>query len=312
MRRMTFPRSVLTGLSCCALWAVASPSTAATPALDCEGSGGEPRVIDITLDGVPALVRIPETTTLAPIFLWHGFGPPASERALMEALPLDGVPAIKVYLGLPMFGRRMHPRGMEELVERQQKDVGLLVFEPVVMGAANELRNVAGALIEAGCLDPDEGVGLFGFSAGGASTLLALADRKVNVKAAVILNASTGLSASVAAFERATGQRYTWTPASRELADRSDAQKRAADIASGTPPPALLIIHGKQDQMAPPELAVDLYEALRPRYEQAGVQSRLQLALVSDMAHAWIGTSAAEQLRAQISQWFRQHLRQSD
>ncbi len=47
-----------------------------------------------------------EDHVMSPIVLWHGFGPPASEQALMEALPLDEVPAVKVYLGLPMFGSR--------------------------------------------------------------------------------------------------------------------------------------------------------------------------------------------------------------
>lgn len=226
----------------------------------------------------------------------------------MAALPLDDVPAIKVYLGLPMFGARMHARGMDEIAERQKKDVGTLVFAPVVMGAADELANVVHALGDAGCLDAQDGVGLFGFSAGGASTLLALADRNVNIKAAVTLNASTGLSASVAAFERAVKQPYIWTPASRALADRSDAVKRAADIAAGNPPPALLIIHGERDQMLPPRTASDLYDSLLPLYERAAAPSRLQLALVPDVAHAWADSPSGDPLRARISQWFRQHL----
>jgi hypothetical protein len=59
-----------------------------------------------TLAGVPAIVRVPPSITKPPVILWHGFGPPASESALMEALPLDEVPAVKVYLGLPLFGAR--------------------------------------------------------------------------------------------------------------------------------------------------------------------------------------------------------------
>jgi hypothetical protein len=85
---------------------------------------------------------------------------------------------------------------------------------------------------------------------------------------------------------------YTWTPASRQLADRSDAVKRAADIASGTTPPALLFIHGERDQMLPPQITIDLYESLRPLYERAAAHSRLQLALVPDVAHAWTDTPA--------------------
>lgn len=309
MTRTLLLGRILTALWCCAGWTTAHSSNAASaPSLDCRRSQTEPRVIQTTLSDVPALVRIPKTVTLPPILLWHGFGPPASEGALMAALPLDDVPAIKVYLGLPMFGARMPARGMDELAERQKKDMGTLVFAPVVIGAADELEKVVRSLSDAGCLERGEGVGLFGFSAGGASTLLALADRNVNIKAAVTLNASTGLSTSVRAFERASKQTYNWTPASRELAQRSDAVTRAADIASGARPPALLIIHGEHDRMLPPQTAIELYEALLPRYERVAARSRLQLALLPDVTHTWVDGPGGDPLRARISQWFRRHL----
>ena len=311
MNRAVVLRRTLIGVSCCAFWAMAQNSNAgpsATPSPDCWDSQAGQRTVETTLAGVPAIVRIPGTVTLPPILLWHGFGPPESEGALMEALPLDEVPAIKVYLGMPMFGARRPARGMEEVAERQQKDMGMLVFAPVVVGAAEELENVVRALSEAGCLDDREAVGLFGFSAGGAATLLALAERKVNVKAAVTLNASTGLSASVGAFERALKRSYDWTTASRQLADRSDAVKRAGDIASGAPPPALLLIHGERDQMMPPQLAIDLYDSLRPLYDRANAHSRLQLAVVPNLEHTWVDIPAIDSLRARISQWYRAHL----
>lgn len=303
-------RLILPGLLYC-LCAMAARASNATPEspppLDCKSSHA-PRVIETRLADVPALVRLPDTVTLPPVLLWHGFGPPASERALMDALPLDDVPAIKVYLGLPMFGVRMPARGMEELAERQRKDVGTLVFAPVVAGAADELQNVVHALTVANCLDPQKGIGLFGFSAGGASTLLALADRHVRIEAAVTLNASTGLSASIDALERTTNRRYEWTDASRRLADRSDAVKRAADIASGMPPPALLIIHGEHDTVLPPQIAIDLYRSLQPQYQRAAALPRLQLALLPDATHAWADAPAGDPLRARISQWFRRYL----
>ena len=88
--------------------------------LDCErGSAEATTTVATSLNGVPALVRIPRRIERAPIILWHGFGPPASERALMEALPLDDVAAIKVYTGLPLFGQRAPEGGMQELARRQ-------------------------------------------------------------------------------------------------------------------------------------------------------------------------------------------------
>jgi hypothetical protein len=101
-------------------------------------------VITTTLGATPALIRVPTRISKPPIILWHGFGPPDSERDLMNALPLDDVPAVKVYLGLPMFGARELPDG--DLVRRQKQDLGSLVFEPVIMGAAKELPAVVRAL----------------------------------------------------------------------------------------------------------------------------------------------------------------------
>jgi hypothetical protein len=81
--------------------AVAAP--AADEAFSCERDARASEVVAVTttLAGVPVIVRFPNSVTKPPIILWHGFGPPASEGALMAALPLDDVPAVKVYLGLP-------------------------------------------------------------------------------------------------------------------------------------------------------------------------------------------------------------------
>src|SRR5688572_25573124 len=103
----------------------------------CPGADGpraETTTIEIRLAAVPALLRIPPKVTRPPILLWHGFGPPESERQLMDALPLDDVPAIKVYLGLPQFGAREQPNGREDMIRRQSEDLGRFVFEPVVVG----------------------------------------------------------------------------------------------------------------------------------------------------------------------------------
>ena len=130
-------------------------------------------VIATTLGSTPALVRVPHQITKPPIILWHGFGPPDSERALMDALPLDDVPALKVYAGLPMFGARELPDG--DLVRRQRQDLGTLLFEPVVMGGAKELSSILRVLEQHGCMRRGDALGLFEFSAGGV-LLYALAE----------------------------------------------------------------------------------------------------------------------------------------
>lgn len=271
-------------------------------------SESAPDVIATTLGDTPALIRIPARVSKAPIILWHGFGPPDSERALMEALPLDDVPAVKVYLGLPMFGSRAPAAGMQEVVRRQRDDLATLVFEPIVMAAAKELPRVVRELERHQCLQRGGHIGLFGFSAGGAAALYALAEADVPVDVAVTLNASTGLSASVKAYERATKGSYTWTDAARKLARRSDAVNRAKDIAAGSPPPALLVIHGQDDAMLTAETAIELHTALLPLYREANAQQRLQLTVVPGLAHGWISTGNVEALRGSIAAWFHTYL----
>jgi len=285
--------------------------SAVTPAwsddLKCTPSSSDsPTVITTTLGATPALVRVPARISKPPIILWHGFGPPDSERALMNALPLDDVPAVKVYLGLPMFGARALAPG--ELGRRQKQDLGTLVFEPVVMGAAKELPAVVRALEQHGCMKSGAAIGLFGFSAGGASVLYALAESDVRIGVAVTLNASTGLSASVKAFERATKGSYEWTDATRALAQRSDAASRAKDIAARAQPPALLIVHGADDAMLTPSVAVTLHAALQPLYAKANATQRLQLTVMPGLAHAWVDTGNAEALRGSIGAWFHSYL----
>ena len=260
------------------------------------------------LAGVPAILRKPPSISKPPILLWHGMGPPDSEQALMEALPLDDVPAVKVYLGLPLFGARAPVGGMAEVVRRQSEDVATFVFEPVVLGAALELPKVVAALRELGYLENDANVGVFGFSAGGASTLIALAEAGIPVGAAVTLNASTGLTATVAAYENVTGRRYAWTNDARVLAHRSDAIERADEIASPRSPPALLIIHGADDAMLDPARAVSLYEELLPLYRKVQHADRLHLELVTGMTHTWTDARHLSHVRTAVSDWFMHHL----
>lgn len=302
-------RRVLVALVCCLpVLALAADGGESRQSM-CAPSGEDVRVIEADLDGVPALVRIPPEVRMPPIVLWHGFGPPDSEAALMSLLPLDEVPAVKVYAGLPLFGRRaLDDPGA--LAKRQSEDLATGVYQPVVMGAAHELPRVAAALRREGCLAEGQAIGLFGFSAGGAAALYALAEREVPVAVGVVLNASIGLGASVAAYERATGSTYAWTPESRALAARTDAAKRAADIAAGSPPPAVLVVHGARDAMIADEGVRALHEALVPHY--AGAQAcRLRLEMVADLPHAMQTEDDVAAVRERVGHWFLRFMPQA-
>jgi pimeloyl-ACP methyl ester carboxylesterase len=242
-----------------------------------------PVVTHTTLAGVPAILRVPEHIRKPPVILWHGFGPPASEGAMMEALPLDDVDAVKVYLGLPLFGARAPEGGNKELARRQSDDVGLQVFKPVVVGAGDELPSVIAALQGGACMTKGGAIDLVGFSAGGAAALYTLSQRGVHVEAAVLINTSTGLSASVQAYEHATKQTYAWSPASRELAQKTDAAGRAADIAHAHP--ALLFVTGTADKVIDTDAISDVYKKLKPYYRNE--DARLQWKAMPEMPHQW-------------------------
>lgn len=299
------PQHVLAALACfftCGAALAAAQPDSDIASLCHRQNAGEATIVETRLASVPALLRVPPRIAQPPILLWHGFGPPASERALMEALPLDDVPAIKIYLGLPQFGAREGPDGRADMLRHQAEDLGRLVFEPVVMGAARELPSVIAALQELQCVRAQDKVRVFGFSAGGAAALFALAERKAPIGAAVIVNASTGLSASVQAYEHATSKQYTWTDYTRELARRTDAVQRAGDIAHDQP--ALLILHGTADSMLPAQNVIALRDALAPYYRAGDNEQRLRLTLVDDLSHGWADSAHVGDLRRAIADWF--------
>jgi hypothetical protein len=53
----------------------------------------------------------------APVVVaWHLLDPPRTEAAFAAAVPLRGLDAWRIYLGLPLSGSRMPPGGDEELM----------------------------------------------------------------------------------------------------------------------------------------------------------------------------------------------------
>lgn len=297
---------VLTWLfACCGAAALAAPAATDTrPLCDVRSGTQTVTVRATTLGGVPAILRVPAHIRKPPIILWHGFGTPASEQAMMDALPLDDADAVKVYLGLPLFGARAPEGGMQEVARRQGDDVGLLVFKPVVVGAADELPRVVDALRENGCMQRGASVALVGFSAGGAAALDALVQGKVAVDAAVLINASTGLSASIQAYEKATGKTYAWSPASRALAHDTDAGAHTSQIAAHRP--ALLFLQGADDAVIDSQAVSSLVDGLKPFY--GNHPQRLQLTRPAGMSHAWAGDPAAlAAVRKAAGDWLTDH-----
>ncbi len=274
--------------------------------------------------GVPVLLRRPslparqasrEPTPL--VVLWHGLGPPSSPRALAEALPLDDLPAWKAYPCLPLLAGRLPAGGVAEVLKRQQEDFVLEMLLPVVAGAAAELPRIVEAVATHTGARTEKGIGLFGFSAGAAAALLALAERRLAVAAAAVLGVARDLDAAVAAFERYFGQRYRWRKESEALRPRLDFEARAGEIAAGDPPPALLLLHGEEDEMFGVEEARLLYSSLESCYRASGHFARLELNLLPELTHSFgVGresggtfpTSDAAPIEGALARWFGSYL----
>lgn len=137
--------------------------------------------------------------------------------------------------------------------------------------------------------------------------MMSLAERVVPVSSAVVLNPSAGLTASVAAFEHATGQRYAWSPESRALAARSDVAGRAADIATGTPPPALLVLQGSEDVVIANDDLRKLGDALRLRYAQDKATERFKDSVMEGLPHQWVNQPGQAEVRRQVAAWFNRY-----
>jgi len=185
--------------------------------------------------------------------LWHGFSPPRSEEALAAALPLAGVLAWRVYLGLPLFGQRLVAGGVDEIMRRAGEDFLLDLFVPAVEGAVAALpRAELRATLK---IDPQAPLGLFGFSAGGAARL-ALASGVLPVRTVAVYGPIVDPASSAEENARYAGGAYRWTDASRAAAHRLRLEDRADEIAGRDA--SLLIALGQDDWPALTEPALRL------------------------------------------------------
>jgi pimeloyl-ACP methyl ester carboxylesterase len=182
-----------------------------------------------------------------------------------------------VYLGLPMFGARSLPGGMEEYFRLATEDAVRKVYQPVFRQAVDEFpAAVAGLRAELGAGDGP--VGLLGGSAGGSIALLALAERPVPVAAAAVVNPVSSLARLIALNEQFFGVKYPWDAASRAVADEFEFPRRAAELAG----PPLLLVDGADDTPQIRQPLDELADALRP-LQPEGALERLT---VPGLAHA--------------------------
>jgi dienelactone hydrolase len=262
-----------------------------------------------TAAGVAYVALPPTAVDAAPdgpsqlIVAWHGFEPPCTEAAFAAAMPMTGVPAWRVYLGLQPPGG-----GPANVRDRVYLDL----FGPAVEHAADRLPDVL-AEVRRELRVADGPIGLTGFSVGGTAALLTLARGAVPVSAAALIAPIMAPARAVEALERRTGSPYQWTDRTQAVAERLDFTAQPDRIAGGIArrDPALLLVCGtKDDLVTPTDMA-----ALRDRLVDRGATT--VEATTVKMGHALAtepGTNAeppiaeAVSVDSALTDWFRKHL----
>ncbi|GAA5111191.1 alpha/beta hydrolase family protein [Pseudonocardia adelaidensis] len=239
---------------------------------------------------------------------WHLMDAPRTEAAFAAALPLAGLDAWRIYLGLPMHGARLPEDGVDGLMRLGYEDAVRNLYGPISAQAAEEFAP-AYAELRSRLGFRDGPIGLLGGSLGSAVAQLVLAEGGFDVAAAVLVSPMSQLSPVVEAMGRRFGVTYPWAEPSLEIARRLDFVARADEL---TGCPATLLVVGEEDDepgfRAP---ARRLRDALAQRSVEAG------LVIVPGMGHVLAeepGTEPAPQLpeAAEVDRlavdWFSRHL----
>lgn len=278
--------------------------------------GRHPETIRGTAAGVPFTALPPTVTVQDPVPLvvtWHMMDAPCTDSAFAAALPMTGVPAWRVHLGLPLCGARMPEGGRDAIVELVRRDAVMAYLDPIIGQAAEEFPAALAQLREQFPVSSGA-LGVVGGSAGGAVALEILARAEVPIKAAALVNPAVRTRSVVELLKDAMGGPYPWNEQSRMAADRMDFVARAGDIAARIPQPPLLVISGELDFPVLRTDAAELVGALRERYAQP---DHVRLTTVADLSHPLAeqpGLEPAPQLSATkvvdeaMTQWFLRHL----
>ena len=126
-----------------------------------------------TAAGVPFTALPPLGAAAGPaplIVTWHMLDAPRSDAAFAAAVPMIGVPAWRVHLGMPMCGARMVDGRVDAVVELIRKDPLMAYLAPFIHQAADEFPAALAALRDQLPVD-DEPIGVLGGSLGGAVAL---------------------------------------------------------------------------------------------------------------------------------------------
>lgn len=270
-----------------------------------------------TAAGVPFTALPPTGATgetsdgTAPLIVtWHMLDAPRTDAAFAAALPMTGVPAWRVHLGMPMCGARMVDGRVDAALELIRTDPLMAFLAPFVRQAVDEFPAALAALRDQLPVG-DEPIGVLGGSLGGAVALKVLTTQRISIGAVALVNPAVRIRSAVAVIEAGFGQPYSWTAEARLTADELDFVPRVADIMAHPP---LLLVSGERDHPAFRTDAAALVGALRERYANP---DDIELRTVPDLAHPLAdepGLEPAPQLPATkavdeiVTQWFLRRL----
>jgi dienelactone hydrolase len=266
-----------------------------------------------TAAGVPFTALPPAGAVEGPaplIVTWHMLDAPRTDAAFAAALPMTGVPAWRVHLGMPMCGARMVDGRLDAAIELARQDALLAFLAPLTHQAADEFPAALTALRDQ--LPVGDGpVGVLGASLGGAVALQVLTASEIPITAVALVNPAVRIRSVVGLVEDLAGHPYRWTAESGRAADELDFVARAGDL---TAQPPLLLVSGERDH---PELRADaaaLVEALHDRYARP---DEVELITVPDLAHPLADEPGLEPAPQRptaravdeiVTRWFRRQL----
>jgi len=266
-----------------------------------------------TAAGVPFTALPPTGAADRPaplIVTWHMLDAPRTDAAFAAALPMNGLPAWRVHLGMPMCGARMVGGRVDAALELARKDALLAFLAPIARRAVAEFPAALAALRDQLPVD-DEPVSILGASLGGSVALQVLTAGEVPVRSVALVNPAVRIRPGVELAEGIAGRPYRWTAEANRVADELDFVARAGEI---TTQPPLLLVSGERDHPALRADAAALVDALRERYPRP---DDVELVIVPDLAHPLAeepGLEPAPQLPATstvdevLTRWFLRRL----
>lgn len=243
-----------------------------------------------TAGGVPYLAVPPPEGTENPglVAVLHGLDQPNSEETMAATLPLQDLPAWRVYLGLPMSGKRAPKGGQDEIMRLASEDALLNLQAPVMEQAADELPAAIDELRRQLGISENAKVALVGTSAGAGAILKALIDSDVHADAVALINPVSTARAAIEAGERAFDMKYEWSDESDEKADELDFVRRAGEIASRGGQPGVLILQGEDDDEAFVRSSEELEQAFAKEWKRP---NDVSLKKVKGLGHSLRATS---------------------